>query len=564
VADTGLDQMTQQMRAMVGSLGQRRIVGFTLVFLAIVAGVGGVAYWVTQPTWALLATDVEPDSMNSVVARLKALKVDYQLDPGGRAIRVDAMRVDELRMQMAAEGLPDSGRIGFELFDQTTFGATEMTEQVNFQRALEGELTRTIRSLGAVSNARVHLVLPRSSLFATESEPAKAGITLRLKPGRSLAAAEVDGIVALVASSVEGLGPEGVTVLDTSGRQLSRALDRAETGTDRVRFERQLQLERDMAARVVAMLEPVVGAGRVRANVSAHLKADSEDELEELWDPTSVVRSRQQTVENDGRAVASGAAGARANLPPANDPNAPPERAPAPPTVSNNNRQSEVTNYEVSKVTRHKVSPAGQLSRLSVAVLVDDIRKVVRADDGTETVEATPRTPEELQRLHALVASAVGLVPDRGDQLTVENIGFDLPDPGPALEYGPPVPTWQVMWEQAQRNWKVVAGVFGGLVALIALFFGIRSFRKRGAKKPVALPATVPGMAGPRLATAGGAPIAAANASAAAAAIAGGEDDDDSNPALPPSPSRQLARLAQTEPEQLARIVRGWLAEEER
>lgn len=564
MADSGLDQMTQQMRAMVGSLGQRRIIGFTLVFLAIVAGIGGATYWVTQPTWALLATDVEPDSMNNVVARLKALKVDYQLDPGGRAIRVDATRVDELRMQMAAEGLPDSGRIGFELFDQTTFGATEMTEQVNFQRALEGELTRTIRSLGAVSNARVHLVLPRSSLFATESEPAKAGITLRLKPGRSLAAAEVDGIVALVASSVEGLGPEGVTVLDTTGRQLSRALDRAETGADRVRFERQQQLERDMAARVVAMLEPVVGAGRVRANVSAHLKADSEDELEELWDPTSVVRSRQQTVENDGRAVASGAAGARANIPPANDPNAPPERPAPPPTVTSNNRQSEVTNYEVSKVTRHKVSPAGQLSRLSVAVLVDDIRKVVRAEDGTETVETTPRTPEELQRLHALVASAVGLVPDRGDQLTVENIGFDLPDPGPALEYGPPVPTWQVMWEQVQRNWKVVVGVLGGLFALIAIFVGIRSFRKRGQKKTAALPATVPGMAGPRLATAGGAPMAAAVAAAAAAAAIGGDDEDESNPALPPSPARQLARLAQTEPEQLARIVRGWLAEEER
>jgi flagellar M-ring protein FliF len=547
VASSNLDSMTQQVRAMFGSLGRTQLVTFGLVFLAVVGGFVGTAYWASQPTWALLATDVDPEGMNGVVERLKGLKVRYQLDAGGRTVRVDAARVDELRMQLAAEGLPASGRIGFELFDRTMFGATELTERVNFQRALEGELARTIGALGTVSAARVHLALPKTSLFANESQPAKASVVLRLRSGRSVSAADVDGIVALVSSSVEGLAPDSVTVIDSSGRRLSRQVDPAEAATDRGRFERQLQLERDMAARVVALLEPVVGAGRVRVNVSASLQADSEDELEERWDPTSVVRSRQQTIEADGRPAQQAAAGARANLPPDGQAAAEPARAPV---IATNNRSSEVTNYEVSKLTRHRVSPAGQLSRLSVAVLVDDIRSIERDDDGKESVVATPRTDDELGRLEALVASAVGLVPGRGDQLTVENIAFDVPGgdfvPAPIV----PMPPWQIMTDQLRRNWQVTASaVAGAVVLLLGVVYLLRSRRRLTlASAPVG---------GPRLATASGVPVEAMPSSPAAV----GTTED---PALPPSPARQLARLAQTEPEQLARIVRGWLAEEER
>lgn len=546
MAGSGLDQMTQQIRAMFGSLDPRQIVGIGLVFVSVVAGIGGIAYWASRPSWALLATDVDPEGMNGVVERLKALKVQYQLDEGGRTIRVDAARVDELRMQLAAEGLPASGRIGFELFDRTMFGATELTERVNFQRALEGELARTIGALGTVSAARVHLALPRTSLFANESQPAKASVVLRLRSGRSVSAADVDGIVALVSSSVEGLAPDGVTVIDASGRRLSRQMDPAEAATDRGRFERQQQLERDMAGRVVALLEPVVGAGRVRANVSASLKADSENEMEERWDPTSVVRSRQQTLEADGRGTAQGAAGARANLPA--DPSAPPEpeRAPA---VTTNNRSSEVTNYEVSKLTRHRTSPAGQLSRLSVAVLVDDVRRIERGDDGQETALATPRSEEELQRLHALVASAVGLVPERGDQLTVQNIAFEIPEgdfvPAPTA----PVPVWQLLGDQLTERWQIVVpSVAAAVVLLAGLVYLLRGRRR---------PALTAGAGSPRLASASGAPLGEMSQATTDA-------DARQDSALPPSPARQLARLAQAEPEQLARIVRGWLAEEER
>lgn len=544
MASSGLDQMTQQARAMFASLGSKRLIGIGLVFLSVVVGIVGTAYWASQPTWALLATDVDPEGMNGVVERLKGMKVKYSLDPGGRTIRVDAARVDELRMQLAAEGLPASGRIGFELFDRTMFGATEMTEKVNFQRALEGELARTIGALGTVAAARVHLALPRASLFANESQPAKASVILRLRTGRTVSAGEVDGIVALVSSSVEGLGPDGVTVLDANGRRLSRQMDPAESAADRGRFERQQQVEKDLAMRVVALLEPVVGAGRVRANVSASLKADSENEMEESWDPTTVVRSRQQTTEADGRPVAQGGAGARANLPEGST--AAPETA-TPPVFATNNRSSEVTNYEVSKRTRHRVSPAGQLDRLSVAVLVDDVRKVERAADGSESTVVTARSPEELQRLHTLVASAVGLVPDRGDQLTVENIAFDMPESDFVPAPLPPPPAWQVVRDLVRQHWQVVVPA----VAAVILLLGGIVYLLRGRR------ATAGAMVAQRLATATGAPVAVMPGVANSAA-------DVVDTALPPSPARQLARLAQSEPEQLARIVRGWLAEEER
>jgi flagellar M-ring protein FliF len=542
MAANGLEQLLQQGRALVASVGRGRAIAAGVIFVVIVGGVIGASYWASQPTWALLATDVDAEGMNGVVERLKALKVDYVLDEGGRTVRVDAARVDELRLQLAAEGLPASGRIGFELFDRTMFGATELTEKVNFQRALEGELARTIGSLATVAAARVHLALPRTSLFSEQAQPAKASVVVRLASGRALSASEVDGIVGLVSSSVEGLTAEGVTVLDTTGRRLSRTFDPAETATDRGRFERQQQIERDLAARVVALLEPVVGAGRVRANVSATLRADAEDVTEERWDPTSVVRSRQSTMEADGRSVATGPAGARANLPKDG------ADAPAPLPTAANNRTSEVTNYEVSKLTRRTVSPPGQLERLSVAVLVDGVRKTTRGADGTETSEATPRSVEELQRLHALVASAVGMVPDRGDQLTVENISFDMPE----LDVPVPVsstPAARPLSQRLREDWRTLAPAAAAvLLAIAGLVIAMRW--RRGRATAVALPA--------RLASASGAPIPG---------IPRG-DSDDADPlgsgAVAPSAARQIARLAQTEPEQLARIVRGWLAEEER
>lgn len=547
-----LDSLMSQARALGASLGPQRLLGLGVAFAVVVGGLYAGATWMNQKDWAMLASDIEPAEMQSIVNLLKKEKVDFQLDPGGRTIRVEAARVDELRMELAAAGMVGGGpSAGFELFDQTQFGATELTEKVQLRRALEGELSRTIMTLAPVASARVHVTLPRSSLFAQESEPAKASVAVRIKPGKTLSASEIDGIVSLVSSSVEGLKPEAVAVVDHLSRRLSRQTDPSEGPLDRGRFERQQQMERDLAQRVVALLEPVVGEGRVRANISASLRADVLNETEERWDPTSVVRSKQQTSESDGRPAAGGVAGARANMPATADGQVTePANTPAP-SFSTNNRTSETTNYEVSKLTRHRVSPAGQLARLSVAVLIDDVRKVSKDENGKEVITATPRTPEELQRLHALVASAVGLEPDRGDQLTVENIAFETPHIEEPVVVAPPAPAWQVVLERLQQQWRVVVPSVLGVLAIVGLWVGLRGRKRR--KLSVSAAAA---MNGPRLATVGGAPAPGPSRPDAM------DEPDDLH--LPPSPARQLARLAQHEPEQLARIVRGWLAEEER
>jgi flagellar M-ring protein FliF len=519
--------------------------------VVVVGGLYAATTWMNQKDWAPLLSDVEPTQMQAAIKLLKDRKLAYQLDPGGRTVRVEASRLDELRMDMAAAGMFTGPAVGFELFDQTQFGATELTEQVQLRRALEGELSRTIMTLAPVASARVHVTLARNSLFAQEGDPAKASVAVRIKPGQSLSAAEIDGIISVVSSSVEGLKPEGVVVVDHLSRRLSRQIDASEGPLDRGRFERQQQLERDLAQRVVALLEPVVGEGRVRANISASLRADMLNETEERWDPTSVVRSKQQTSETDGRPGVGGVAGARSNMPPTADGQvAEPANSPAP-SFSTNNRTSETTNYEVSKLTRHRVSPAGQLSRLSVAVLIDDIRKVGKDDDGKEVVTTTQRTPEELQRLHALVASAVGLDPERGDQLTVENIAFDTPYIEEPVIVPPPVPAWQVVFERLQAQWRIVVPSVLGVLAILGLWIGLRGRKRR---KLAATAAAA--MSGPRLATVGGAPEPGPSRPV------GFDEPDDLH--LPPNPARQLARLAQHEPEQLARIVRGWLAEEDR
>lgn len=542
--DSILNALPPRLRSIVASLGPTQTAALGGVCLLVVLLMIGTTYWVNRSHWALLATDMDPASMAGVVEKLKTAKVDYLLDPGGRSLRVAADRVDELRMQLAAEGLPSSGRIGFELFDQAMFGATEMTEKVNYQRALEGELERTIGSLSNVASARVHLVLPRESLFMDSDQPAKASVVLRLKSSRPMPAADVQGIAGLVASSVDGLRTEAVTILDSEGQRISRTVG---DEVDGVRFDRQQQVEHDLANRLVALLEPVVGIGRVRANVSATLSAESQNETEEVWDPNTVVRSRQTSFEADGRSTISGVAGSRGNLPP--DPASPtPTPQPTATAAGGNNRTSEVTNYEISKVTRQRVTPPGQLARLTVAVLVDDARIATVNADGEEEITTAPRSPDDLQQLQQLVASAVGFDAARGDQITVENIAFervslDAP-PLPAA----PVSVWQQVREFSTENWKLLLQY--GLMALLVL--GVLLWVARPLIRRLS-----PVVPAPRL------PAPATSV----AAVPGGATSD----AIPDTrvnrsaiAARQVARLAMNEPEQLARIVRGWLAEEER
>jgi flagellar M-ring protein FliF len=576
-----LDQLLAHFKKLGASLTGGQIAGLVAVFVAAVAIVVGSAYWISQPSYTLLVADMDAETASSVVSKLKEQKVAYQLGDGGRSVSVPVERADELRLSLASDGLPSAGRIGFEIFDRPAFGTTEFLEHVNYRRALEGELARTIATLAEVSSARVHIAMAKDSLFVDQQEPAKASVVLKLKANRPLPSGTVKGIANLVAGSVESLRPEAVVILDNYGRPLTRADDEDPGGA--ADLDRQQTIERDMTTRVTQLLEPVVGAGRVRVNVAAVFNPQAVDETEERWDPTTVVRSRQTSTETSAAGFATGGiAGARANQPPplatasakpaasgpasagaagaaTTAPTAPAAAtgaptqllasAPVPPALPG--RTSETTNYEVGKITRHTVTPEGQLARLSVAVILDDERVTTKAADGTAQTTTRPWDTQGIQRISGLVSAAVGINPQRGDLLTVENIAFDSTptDPDPA-----PVPMSKQVLDVGRRYGpETLRGLAILLLAIAALFGVLRPLTRRAL-------------------TVAGAPALPAPAAAAARLPTIQEMEGQIDAELEhasgarrlPVLTKRVAKLANDEPEQLARIVRGWMAEEER
>lgn len=547
-----------RVRALAANFSTAQLVSLGVSFVLVVGIVAGSAFWLNQPDYALLFADMDQEAAGQVVTRLKTLKVPYVLDNGGRSIRVQASRVDELRLELTAQGLPSSGRVGFEIFDRTAFGATEFIEQVNYRRALEGEIARTIGTIAEVSGARVHIAMGRDSLFG-EKRPAKASVVLKLRDSRPLSPATVMGISNLVAASVEGLRPESVVILDSVGHPLSRPeADRDALGA--VQMERQQKLENDMAARVVALLEPVVGEGRVRANVALALDPRTREITEDRFDPNTVVRSRQTSADVAQMGfVAGGLAGARGNLPlpaktSASTPPAPVTQTAAGPGPGGSSRNTDTTNYEVSRTSSRTIAPPGDVSRISVAVILDHNHVSKPDAEGRPVMTRVSRTPEELQKLQALVSAAVGLNPERGDQITVENIPFDDPlqgDPAPPsfwVRYGPSI----------LDGARTVAVLVLGLAAMLFL---VRPLMRRAGL--VAAPDLViagevvppPALDRPRTV----ADLESEIEAQVEAAMAG-HAESRRLPVL----TRKAASFATKEPENTAKLIRSWMLDSER
>jgi flagellar M-ring protein FliF len=495
------------------------------------------------------------------------MKVPYSLDEGGRAIRVPATRVDELRLDLTAQGLPSSGRVGFEVFDRTAFGATEFLEKVNYRRALEGEIARTIGTIAEVGGARVHIAMGKDSLFG-EPRPAKASVVLKLRDSRGLPASAVAGISNLVAASVEGLRPEAVVILDSMGRPLSQPGDSGDEAGGAAQMERQQRLEHEMSTRLIALLEPVVGDDRVRVNVALKLNPRSRELTEERWDPNTVIRSRQTSADvanmagaatstvTQPAAAAAGVAGARGNLPAPPSTAAAAPQTPVTPSSVGSSRNTETTNYEVSKTTSHTVEPPGDVARMSVAVLIDDNREVKTDTDGKSSVTRVARTPEELQKLFALVSAAVGVDETRGDQVTVQNVSFDEP----VIEE-PPAPTFWTRYESPIQQGSKVLSVL--ILGLVAIFFVIRPMMRRTTVVAPRLAPAVAGAVGPassavieqRPKT-----VAELESEIEAQMDAAAADKAGDNRRLPVL-TRRAAAIAQKEPENTAKLLRSWMAE---
>lgn len=374
--------------------------------------------WFGRTDYATLFSNLNQEDAGAIVEQLKREKVPYRLE-GGNQVLVPSRQVYDLRLKLSSQGLPSGGGVGFEVFDRSSFGMTDFAQKLNYQRALQGELARTIGQLKAVQQARVHLAIPQPTLFTDRERPTTASVVLKLKSGGSLSAQEVRGIGNLVASSVEGLTPERVTIVDTNGRILSSGNDRSFATLTSTQLETKGAVESDIERRVTSMLESVLGPGRATVRVTAQLNFDQIERTEERFDPNTVLKQEQRTTESSQGTTTNpvGIPGATSNVV------AP--QATQGTTNSRSSRESEVLNYEVSKSVERKIVAPGAISRLSVAVLVDGLTRAGSAGSGAEAREYVPRSQEEVEKLRRVVQSSVGFNAARGDDVQLVEIPFD-------------------------------------------------------------------------------------------------------------------------------------------
>lgn len=401
--------LSPKKRIIVGSVVCLSILVFTLLIMVA-----------NRTDYRPLFSNLSGEDAGEIVKKLKEQKIPYRIESDGKAISVPSDKVYDLRLSLASDGLPQGSGVGFEIFDRKNFGMTEFVQKLNYQRALQGELSRTISQISGVDQARVHIALPEKSLFKDDEKPATASVVLRLKSGRSLSEGEVQGVIHLVSSSIEGMDPERVTVLNSRGKILSKAgaADPAGKMTSSM-LEMQRNYEKAVEERLQTLLDKAVGVGKSVARVNAVFNFKQVEKFEERYDPeATVVRSEQRTEEKSGAATsASGIPGVQSNLGKA---------APAAPAAASNqgSRSDETMNYEISRSTARIIEPVGTLSQISVAILVDGKYDGSSASGKEAKPKYQPRSADELQKIEALAKGAVGFNMERGDQVTVANIPF--------------------------------------------------------------------------------------------------------------------------------------------
>ncbi|MCP4714587.1 MAG: flagellar M-ring protein FliF, partial [Deltaproteobacteria bacterium] len=333
----------------------------------------------------------------------------------------------DLRFELAAEGVPQSTGIGYEIFDRQSLGVTEFVQKVNFQRALQGELARTITQLEEVKLARVHVTIPKETLFVDEQQKPQASVVLSLESGKMLRDSQIQGITHLVASSVEGMDPDEVIIVDSHGKLISGGQQRLEqVGITSSQQQLQSVTENNLARKIESMLGNVVGHDKVTAKVSVDLNFTQIEQTEESYDPeAAAVRSEQRGSEKSSgrRPIASGIPGVVSNVPETQQ-----SAAAAGVKSVDYNKQDETVNYEISKVIKRTVNQIGAVSRLTVAVLIDGTYVTATDKEGIETSQYTVRSPEEMNKYAALVKQAVGYNEDRGDTVEVVNVQFQEMD----------------------------------------------------------------------------------------------------------------------------------------
>jgi flagellar M-ring protein FliF len=455
----GQPQLTDRLaglwgRARVGWAGMQPAQrGWMLVAALLLAAlVGGLFWYGLRPDWRILYADMDPEDVRQAGQVLSQAQIPFELSANGAGIMVPAAQLDKARLLTAAKGLK-SGRLGFEIFDKPNWVGSEFDEQVNYQRALEGELEHTVGSLSDVESARVHLVMPHDSLFREAERPAKASVVLKLRH-RSLADGEPEAIRNLVASAVDGLTPDRVVLVDAAGN-LPLGPKTAEA--------MQLSAEQALEEKLIATLEPVTGAGNVRASVTLDYDPAATDETQESYDPDQTVTlSMQRTEQSSGaQPIAAGVPGTASNAPNSQALPVYPQQ-----TSGTQNAKSESGTYGASKTVRHVIEGPGRVRRLTAAIVVND-RLLEPASQGN-AAQWQPRSAEELRNLTALAQASVGFDMARGDLLQVEDLAFEEN----RLQQPVSLPTQLLATAEGSPVLIKYAAILTGILVVVA--FGVR------------------------------------------------------------------------------------------
>jgi flagellar M-ring protein FliF len=547
--------------------GQRVITGLKPLILlvgvaaAVAAGVG-VMLWSVGPTYSLLYANLGGEDAAQITQALDSARIAYKLDDGGQSISVPSEQLAAARLKLAAQGLPEGGGGVNSITKDPGFGVSAFMESARYQHALETELARTIASLQNVQGARVHLAMSRQSAFVSDRRPGSASVFLQLKAGRRLDEEQVQAIANLVASSIPELQASQVTVVDQSGRLLSAPNTDSDTAMRDKMFEFAHRLEESYAQRIQELLTPLVGPGRVRAQVVAQVDMSTTEQTREQYNPQSqVVRSESTSEEaaKNGSNNAGGVPGALTNQPPqpgvALPPGSTPQTAQSganPPGANgangapaNNSGSTLVTgpdstsrqstrNYEIDRTMAYTRSPAGKVTRLSVAVLIDNLRSTDKDGKVTES----PLPPEQIERLTALVRDAVGFDQARGDSVNVVNSSF-LGTPVSEEGELESVPFWEKAWVQT------LAKVLAGVIVLLIIIFSVLKPLTKG------------------LVNAAKSPMLRQGALATAAAGAGMGAPPEAPAIAYEQQVAQARGLVAADPKRGAQVVKAWVAKDE-
>jgi flagellar M-ring protein FliF len=533
-----IQRVYDQLRGVWGSLtGNQRLmilgVGGAAVALSL-----GLILWGNRLDLATLYANLTPADAGSIVEQLKTSRIPYRITDNGARILVPAGQVHETRIKLATAGLPQGGGVGFELFDRTSFGVTDFVQKLNYQRALQGELARTIGQIREVQQARVHIAMPQPTVFSDREKPTTASVVVNLRPAARMTQEQVRAIVHLVSGSVEGLDADRVTVIDSAGRILSQRSDRASPAGNAGQLEYQAGVEAELQRRVQSMLEEVLGPGKASVRVAAQVEFSHGERTEERVDPNTVVRSEQRTTESakGSSTRPAGVAGVAANT-------AAPAGAAGTSSTNETVKEHESIQYEVGRVVERRTLVAGEVKRLSVAVLVDPPYRVSPGQRGTERKVALPRSQAELDKLRAMVMKAVGFNSARGDEVEVAELPFDTS----AVERE------RAQAEQVERRawWLSLLKPAGiGLAVLFFVLFGLRPLLASLRRIPAASSFRLPRPSLDRGSPAAPLKVAAAPALSPVQLVKVQEREE---------LQQRLSGMARSNPDQVAQLIRSWM-----